>query len=155
MPSLCLFPAFLSCFVFHQGLAFCGPCCSRFPRSPPKPSRLLPSLAAHIPELQGHFAPGLLGCSLSPPPPLPGSAPSLSPVGRLQNHFKGSRTWKDETKLGHMVQSPDVAFLLPRPTSPLPAAGAAPRPFGQVHRRGEAASFRLSLLFLWPPFPAD
>lgn len=61
----------------------------------------------------------------SPLPPAPrASAPrrtsSLSPVGRLTNHFKGSRTLKDKTKRQHMVRSPDVCLSssCPRPPPP-------------------------------------
>lgn len=91
------------------------------------------------------------------PPPAPRRTSSLSPVGRLTNHFKGSRTLKDKTKLQHMVQSPDVCLSSSSAPPPPPSRGTletllvaafsarpVPLPHLQVQRR-----VRSSLIFFY------
>jgi hypothetical protein len=129
------------------------------------PLRILVS----FPGRWGHFAPPLHGFSLfslflsrslfSPartPAVPPASRPalqrtySLSPVGRLTNHFKDSRTLKDKTKLQHMVQSPDVYLSSSSISHPLvasctarPARLPAP-PTSKFNTEGEVAQFSFS-----------
>lgn len=138
MPPLRLFPAFLSRFCFSPRPFFLRPLLQPLPLLSPKAQLASP--------ISGCAPSGAAGSLCSRPPrllPLPPTSPPrlcTLPVtrGPPTKSLQGQWNLKDETKLGHMVHSPDVAFLLPRPTSPLPAAGAAPRPFGQVHRPGRS-----------------
>lgn len=102
--------------------------------------------------------------SPAPSPPHPRPAPrrtsSLSPVGRLTNHFKGSRTLKDKTKLQHMVQSPDVCLSPSLAPPPLPSRGSfgsparcrllrAPRAALHPPPPLPSSALRSSLIFLY------
>ncbi|XP_055966520.1 basic salivary proline-rich protein 1-like [Sorex fumeus] len=108
---------------------------------------------------------------LRAPPPSPPSAgasaprraSSLSPAGRLTNHFKGSRTLKDKTKLG--IWSGPQMFVFSS-TPPTPAAtpsrgspGARPRqpraPHRQPSARGRGQGPLCAFCSPGPRFSAD
>lgn len=129
---------------------------------------LLPSPRL-LPVSSPPFPPAPLPARRLPPPspphprPAPRRTSSLSPVGRLTNHFKGSRTLKDKTKLQHMVQSPDVCLSSSLAPPPLPSRGSFGSPArGRLLRAPRAAlpptprrpqlsssALRSSLIFLY------
>lgn len=86
----------------------------------PKAQLASPSLAAHLPGLQGHFAPGLLGGSLFPHLPSPAVHPPCHPWAAYKITSRAMELGRTRQSLGIWSDPQMLPFSFPGPAPPCP-----------------------------------